>query len=170
MGMPRMHEDLTGEGETASPNRIARLMARNGLSGIPQRRSSRKKRNGARPVHVINRFERDFSAAEPNTKWVRHHIHTHRSGMVVPVHRARSVQPQDRRLIDVRCPSSPSRPRRRVDGVLAAIQPRSGGILNGWGTQVTCSDYQRFLLDRNVIGRATSGIAPTTQQRRDSSG
>jgi len=35
MGMPRMHEALTDEGETASPNRIARLMARNGLYGIP---------------------------------------------------------------------------------------------------------------------------------------
>ena len=31
MGMPRMHEVLTHEGETASRNRIARLMARNGL-------------------------------------------------------------------------------------------------------------------------------------------
>ena len=35
MGMPRMHEVLTHEGETASRNRIARLMARNGLYGIP---------------------------------------------------------------------------------------------------------------------------------------
>lgn len=32
MGMPRMHEVLTDEGETASPNRIARLMAREGLN------------------------------------------------------------------------------------------------------------------------------------------
>jgi putative transposase len=35
MGMPRMHEDLSGEGETASRNRVARLMAKNGLYGIP---------------------------------------------------------------------------------------------------------------------------------------
>jgi putative transposase len=31
IGAPRMHEDLTGEGETASLNRIARLMRANGL-------------------------------------------------------------------------------------------------------------------------------------------
>lgn len=31
MGMPRMHEDLSYEGETASRNRVARLMAGDGL-------------------------------------------------------------------------------------------------------------------------------------------
>ncbi len=36
MGAPRMHEVLSDEGETASRNRIARLMARNGIQGIPQ--------------------------------------------------------------------------------------------------------------------------------------
>ena len=35
LGAPRMHEDLTDEGETASKNRIARLMAVNGLQGLP---------------------------------------------------------------------------------------------------------------------------------------
>ncbi len=78
MGMPRMHEDLSGEGETASRNRVARLMARNGLFGIPQRRSWRRKRSGVRPTHVTNHLERDFSASEPNTKWVTDitYIHT----------------------------------------------------------------------------------------------
>ena len=70
MGMPRMHEVLTDEGEIASPNRIARLMARNGLYGIPQRRRWRRKRSGIRPAFVRNHLERDFTATEPNTKWV----------------------------------------------------------------------------------------------------
>lgn len=38
IGAPRMHEDLGYEGETASLNRVARLMAANGLFGIPQRK------------------------------------------------------------------------------------------------------------------------------------
>lgn len=41
IGAPRMHEDLTEEGETASKNRIARLMAVNSLQGWP-----RKKKRG----------------------------------------------------------------------------------------------------------------------------
>jgi len=70
MGAPRMHDELTDEGETVSRNRIARLMAKNGLYGIPQRRRWRHKRSGVRPEYVRNHLERDFSATEPNTKWV----------------------------------------------------------------------------------------------------
>jgi putative transposase len=33
LGAPRVHEDLTDEGETASKNLIARLMAAEGLAG-----------------------------------------------------------------------------------------------------------------------------------------
>ena len=63
IGTPRMHEDLSDEGETASKNRIARLMAGDGLQGWP-----RKKRRGQRgqpslPVPgVRNLLERDFTA------------------------------------------------------------------------------------------------------------
>jgi putative transposase len=70
MGMPRMREVLTEEGETASRNRIARLMASDGLHGIPQRRRWRRKRSGIRPAYVRNHLERDFKAVKPNTKWV----------------------------------------------------------------------------------------------------
>ena len=70
MGMPRMHEELGYEGETASPNRIARLMSSEGLQGVPQRRQWRKKPSSARPAYVRNHLERDFVANEPNTKWV----------------------------------------------------------------------------------------------------
>lgn len=78
MGMPRMHEDLSYAGETASRNRAARLMARDGLFGVPQKRSWQRKRTGVRPDHVQNHLEPDFSALEPNTKWVTDitYIHT----------------------------------------------------------------------------------------------
>jgi putative transposase len=70
IGAPRMHERLAFEGERASPNRVARLMASAELYGVPQRRRWRHKRVGARPSHVRNHLERDFAANEPNTKWV----------------------------------------------------------------------------------------------------
>ena len=43
IGAPRMWEDLVEEGETASLNRIARLMAANGLQGRPGKRTRGKK-------------------------------------------------------------------------------------------------------------------------------
>ncbi|WP_449301576.1 IS3 family transposase [Pseudoxanthomonas mexicana] len=70
MGAPRMHEVLGYEGETASLNRVARLMAGADLSGVPQKRRWRHKRSGVRPAHVRNHLARDFAALEPNTKWV----------------------------------------------------------------------------------------------------
>ena len=71
LGALRMHEDLSDAGETASKNRIARLMAADGLFGWP-----RKKRRGQRvqptlpPPGIRNLLERDFTALEPETKWV----------------------------------------------------------------------------------------------------
>ncbi len=72
IGAPRMREDLADEGTPASLNRVARLMAKAGLQGWPRR----KKRGGPRrppairPEGVRNLLERDFSALEPETKWV----------------------------------------------------------------------------------------------------
>lgn len=71
LGAPRMHEDLGEEGESTSLNRVARLMAANGLQGWPQRKKRRfNQRPGSRPVGVGNLLERDFDAFEPETKWV----------------------------------------------------------------------------------------------------
>lgn len=71
IGMPRMHEDLTHEGETASKNRIARLMASEGLQGWPRRKKRGQRAQSAlSPPGIENRLNRDFSALEPETKWV----------------------------------------------------------------------------------------------------
>jgi putative transposase len=71
LGAARMHEDLTDEGESASKNRIARLMAADGLQGWP-RKKSRGQRGKAQlpPPDVENLLQRDFNALEPETKWV----------------------------------------------------------------------------------------------------
>ncbi|MGB8716800.1 MAG: IS3 family transposase [Rhodanobacteraceae bacterium] len=71
IGVPRMHEDLVEDGECVSINRVARLMACDGLQGWPRRRKRRAGgKPGARPSGVENLLERDFSANEPETKWV----------------------------------------------------------------------------------------------------
>ena len=71
LGVPRMHEDLTDAGETASRNRVARLMATNGLFGWPRRKKrGQRARPSLPPPGIRNLLERDFTALEPETKWV----------------------------------------------------------------------------------------------------
>ena len=71
IGAPRMHEDLTEDGESVSLNRVARLMASAGLQGWPRRKKRGfSRRPGSRPVGVDNLLERNFTALEPETKWV----------------------------------------------------------------------------------------------------
>lgn len=71
IGAPRMQEDLVDEGERVSLNRVARLMACAGLKGWPQRTKRRYGgKPGSRPVGIENRLQRDFTAHEPETKWV----------------------------------------------------------------------------------------------------
>lgn len=71
IGAPRMHEDLLDEDEVVSLNRVARLMAAERIQGWP-----RRKRRGfgravsGRPAGVKNLLERDFTAQEPERKWV----------------------------------------------------------------------------------------------------
>ncbi len=152
MGMPRMHEQLCYEGETASPNRVARLMAKDGLFGIPQRRQWRKKRSGVRPAHIRNHLERDFSAAEPNTKWVTDitYIYTAQGWLylciVLDLFSSKIVGwsmsgIQDRHLV--------------LKAVPMACWQRSGRdpvvLHSDRGTQFTSGEYQRFLVDHHII-------------------
>lgn len=151
MGMPRMHEVLTDEGESASPNRIARLMARDGLYGIPQRRRWRHKRSGVRPVYVRNHLERVFEAAEPNRKWVTDitYIATAEGWLYLcvvldlcgsPVIGWSMSTTQDRQLV--------------LRAVLMACWQRSNResviLHSDRGTQFTSYEYQQFLKDHNI--------------------
>ena len=71
LGAGRMQEDLVEEGLTASRNRVARLMALAGLQGWPRpKRRGQRAQPALTPPCVRNLLERDFSALEPETKWV----------------------------------------------------------------------------------------------------
>jgi putative transposase len=70
LGSPRIWEDLRYEGERCGRHRVARLMRSADLRGVPQRRQWCKKPSGEPPDDTHNHLQRDFSAAQPNTKWV----------------------------------------------------------------------------------------------------
>jgi putative transposase len=151
MGAPRMHEALAYEGETASLNRVARLMSGAALFGVPQRRRWRSKPSGARPAYVRNHLERDFLALEPNTKWVVD-ITFIRTGegwlylcAVLDLFSHKIVgwsmsSVQDRHMV--------------LKAVLMACwqrQDRNAVILHSdRGTQFTSADYQQFLQDHHI--------------------
>ncbi|MHC9061298.1 IS3 family transposase [Nitrospira sp. CMX1] len=67
---PRMWEELCYAGERCGRHRVARLMRRAGLQGMPQRRRWRRKPSGVPPAGTQNLMERDFTATALNTKWV----------------------------------------------------------------------------------------------------
>jgi putative transposase len=152
VGSPRIWEDLRYAGERCGRHRVARLMRRAGLQGVPQRRQWRKKPAGARPSGTRNHLDRNFSAAAPNTKWVTDitYVRTAEhwlylcivldlySGLVV----GWSMSPrQDRQVV--------------VHAVLMALWQRPARtpviLYSDRGCQFTSKEYQRFLEGHNMI-------------------
>lgn len=70
IGSPRMCEELRSAGERGGRHRVARLMRRAGVHGVPQRRRWRTKLSGTPPAGTRNPVERDVTATAPNTTWV----------------------------------------------------------------------------------------------------
>lgn len=58
------------EGGRANLNRVAHLMAADGLQGWPRRKRRNFGRPTTPPAAVRNLLERDFTALEPERKWV----------------------------------------------------------------------------------------------------
>lgn len=153
LGVPRMHEDLLEEGETASKNRIARLMAADGLQGWPRKKKRGQRGNpGLPPPDIENLLKRDFTALEPETKWVTDitEIKTGDGKLYLCVvldlfsnlvigwsmhHR------QDRQMV--------------IRAVEMAIWQREGGwsviLHSDRGSQFRSTDYQRFLKQNTII-------------------
>ena len=150
-GSLRMRDELRYLGETCSRNRVARLMRNDGLRGIPQRRRWRTKPTGARPDDVQNHLARDFSANEPNTKWVTDitYVRTVEGwlylAVVMDLYSGKVVgwsmsARQDTQLV--------------LQAVLMALwqrTDRSPVVLHSdRGCQFTSDEYQRFLKDHKL--------------------
>ena len=151
LGAPRMHEDLRLEGETASLNRVARLMAREDLQGHRSEAAvapEAEQRTAA--AHVRNHLERDLRASEPNQKWVTDitYIPTGEGWLyvcvVIELYRGEVV--------------GWSMPRARIATFLQAVlmacwqRPRGQSVIlhSDRGTQFTSYEYQRFLKDHDI--------------------
>lgn len=153
MGRRRMHEELGYEGETASLNRVGRLMRLNGLYGIPVAKAWRYKPSGMRPIGIANHLERDFIALEPNTKWVTDitQIRTAEGWLflcvVIDLYSNIVIgwsmgATQQRQLV--------------LDAVTAALGQRDDSkqpviLHSDRGTQFTSHEVQSFLKDQNIV-------------------
>ena len=148
VGSPRIWEDLRYAGERYGRHRVARLMRRAGLQGVPQ---WRKKPSRARPDGTRNHLNRDCRAAAPNTKWVTDitYIRTTEHWLylciVLDVYSGRvggwSMSPhQDRQLV--------------VQAVLMALWQRPAHtpviLHSDRGCQCTSEEDQRFLEAHHV--------------------
>ncbi len=153
VGSPRIWEDLRYAGERCGRHRVARVMRRAGLYGVPPRRRWRKKLSGVRPHGTRNHLERDVTATAPNTKWVtditdiRTAEHWLYLCVVLDLYSGRvvgwSMSPrQDRQLV--------------VQAVLMALWQRPGRtpviLHSDQGCQFTSEAYHRFLEAHQVIG------------------
>ena len=152
MGAPRVWEELQYAGIPCSLNRVAHLMQRNGLQGIPQQKRWQRKSSGERPDGISNHLARDFNANQPNNKWVTDitYIRTAEnwlylcvvidlfSGIVVGWSMSHR---QDRELV--------------LQAVLMALWQRdrheSVILHSDRGCQFTSDDYQDFLKGHNLI-------------------
>lgn len=152
MGSPRIWLELRYTGETCGRHRVARLMRLLHLRGIPQRGKSRRAAPGLRPAGIQNHLERDFTAEQPNAKWVTDitYIRTQErwlylcvvidlySGVVIGWSMSAA---QDRHLV--------------IQAVLMALWQRKDAepviLHSDRGCQFTSDDYQRFLASHNLI-------------------
>ena len=146
MGSPRIWKELRYVRRAVRANRVARLMHQQGLHGIPQRKRWRKKVCGQRPENVRNHLQRDFTASEPNTRWVTDitYVRTQESWLylcvVVDLYSGIVVgwsmsHCQDRQLV--------------LQAVLMALWQREAKttviLHSDRGCQFTSDEYQRFL-------------------------
>jgi putative transposase len=69
-GSPKIWQILRQQGKGGGTHRIARLMRREGLRGIPAPKRWKRRKSGERPAGITNQLARDFTAPIPNAKWV----------------------------------------------------------------------------------------------------
>ena len=69
-GSPRVHQALLRLGQRCGRHRVARLMRRAGVQGVPRRRWVRTTQRAAGEQYASYRLGRDFHAATANQKWV----------------------------------------------------------------------------------------------------
>jgi putative transposase len=69
-GSWRVRAELLGNGLSCARHRVARLMHKVGLQGIPKRRFRRTSTSSHKLPVAPNRLAQDFTATTPNQRWV----------------------------------------------------------------------------------------------------
>lgn len=150
-GAPRMWEELAFEEIPCSRNRVARLMRRAGLQGIPIRRCRGGRRKPTRPEGIADHLRRDFGADRPNHKWV-----TDLTEIVTEEGKLYLGAVQDLFSKEVVGWSMSSRQTRALalQAVLMALWQREDAkpviLHSDQGSQFTSGEYQRFLIGHRV--------------------
>ena len=151
-GSPRIRDELVYAGERCSLNRVARLMKCHQLVGIPALKQWRKRKSELRPVHVRNHLERDFSAIEPNQKWVTDitYIRTGEGWLYLAV----VLDLYSRQVIGWSMSHSMQK-ELVMQAVLMAVwqKKHKGSVIlhSDRGSQFTSHEYQTFLADHQIV-------------------
>ena len=150
-GSGRIRDELYYDGVHCSLNRIARLMREQGLRGIPQKRRWLKKSNSERPEGVENHLNRQFSADEPNRKWVTDitYIPTAEGWLYLCI-----VKDLCTAVVVGWSMSSRQDTQLVLHAVMMAMWQKSSSdsviLHSDRGTQFTSQEYQRFLIDHSI--------------------
>jgi putative transposase len=153
LGAGRMQEDLADEGQRVGLNRVARLMAADGLQGWPcPKRQGTPARPALTPPGVRNRLKRDFTALEPETKWVTDitEIKTREGKLYLCIvldlfdHRVVgwSMHPRQDRQMVIRAVQTPVWQRQGNEPVI---------LHSDRGSQFRSGDYQKYLLANALV-------------------
>ncbi len=151
-GSPKIWEELRYDGETCSLNRVARLMQRHAIAGIPAAKQWRSKKPGNRPDTVTNHLQRDFSATDTNRKWVTDitYVRTGEGWLYLVI-----VLDLDHGLVVGWSMSHRMDRQLVIQAVLMALwqKPRKDTVIlhSDRGSQFTSHEYQQFLSGHNII-------------------
>lgn len=151
-GSPRIRDELVYAGERCSLNRVARLMKCQQLVGIPALKQWCKRKSELRPAHVRNHLERDFSAIEPNQKWVTDitYIRTGEGWLYLAI----VLDLYSRQVIGWSMSHSMQK-ELVMQAVLMAVwqKKHKGSVIlhSDRGSQFTSHEYQTFLTDHQIV-------------------
>lgn len=151
-GSPRIWEELLYKGQACSLNRVARLMQKADLIGIPSSRQWRRRKSSRRPDGIVNHLDRDFTATEPDTKWVTDitYIPTGEGwlylAVIIDLHTSLVIgwsmsHRMEKQLV--------------IQAVLMALwqKQKAGAVIlhSDRGSQYTSYEYQQFLKSHNIV-------------------
>jgi len=152
-GSPRIHEELNDNGLSCSPNRVARVMKKEGIRAIVPRKfkaTTNSKHNF--PV-APNLLKQDFNVKEPNKVWLADitYIRTSEGWLYLA-----SVMDLGSRRIKGWAMSNRMTQELALDALNMAIgnHPETTGIIHhsDRGIQYACNAYQKLLKDNGFIG------------------